>query len=164
MWLSRATAVSSLFIITALGACGFRLQGVGGYPEAMEYTYVDAEDRYTPFYRKLRIALTEGGVTLTDSPINATTIIRIERDETGQQVLTVSARNVPTEYDVYYRIRYSVWMNGEEVLGGRNLNRRQDYTFNPTEVLGKSREEQMLREALADNLVAQVSRELTTIE
>ena len=170
MWSSSLRVFGSgpawlwLTLVVLLSSCGFRLQGAASYPEAMEVTFIDTEDRYTPFYRKLRISLEQGGVTVSESPVDATAVVRIESDDTGQRVLTVSARNVPTEYDVYYKIRYSVWIDGEEVVSSRSLSRRQDYTYDPTEVLGKNREEEFIREALADNLVAQVGRELSKVE
>lgn len=161
-WYSRRLAVL-LLVAATLGACGFRLQGTNAYPPSMATTYISTEDRYSEFYRGLRASLEQGGVTVVASPGAAATVIRIEEDRTGQEVLTVSARNVPTEYDVYYAIRYSVWRDGEEVLPARTLVQRQDYTYDATTVLGKNREEQMLRDAIAAELVRQVSLQLARL-
>ena len=68
----------------------------------MESTYIDAADQYSLFYRELRQTLNAAGVELTDSPERATAILSILNDRTGPRVLSVSARNVPTEYEVYY--------------------------------------------------------------
>ena len=166
MWLSeqRLRLLSGLIFLTLLSSCGFRLQGVGGYPESMTKTYVDARDRYTPFYRKLRVALEQGGVQLVSSPLDADAVVRIEKDDSGQRVLTVSSRNVPTEYNVYYSVTYSVWIDGKQVRPSSSLNSRQDYTYDSNEVLGKAREAELLQDALADRLVARVSRELSSID
>ena len=51
---------------------------------------------------------------------------------------------------------YSVWVDGAERLPSRTLIKRQDYTFDSTQVLGKNREEQLLREGIAKDLVRQV--------
>jgi LPS-assembly lipoprotein len=155
-------AVLSLSAVT-LSACGFRLQGAEGYPETMTTTYIDTQDRYTVFYRELSTSLRLGGIELVDSAVAASTIIRIERDESGQRVLTVSGRNVPTEYDVFYVVDYSVWMNGEEQLASHEISQNRDYTYDETLVLGKKREEQEIREAIAKDLVRRVSQELSRL-
>lgn len=153
--------VISAGVLTA--GCGFRLQGSQTFPPAFAVTYIDTENRYSEFYRGLRAALEQGGVTVSDSVVAADAVIRIEEDTTDQRVLTVSGRNVPTEFDVYYLVTYSVWINGVEALSPRTLTKRQDYTFDSTEVLGKRREEQLLREAIAGELVRQVSQQLSRL-
>jgi outer membrane lipopolysaccharide assembly protein LptE/RlpB len=150
-------------VFVFLSACGFRLQGVEEYPPVMARTYIEAPDRYSIFFRQLSAALERGGVQLVTSPVDATAIIRIEKDVTGQQVLTISARNVPTEYDVYYSISYSVWAEGETLQPSRTLSFSQDYTYDETLVLGKAREEREIREAVARELVRQVNQELTRL-
>ena len=78
------------------------------------------------------------------------------RDNSGQSVLTVSGRNVPTEYNVYYSVSYSVWVNSEEVLPEQSINLSQAYTYDANIVLGKNRERDAIRDALAGRLVRQV--------
>lgn len=151
------------FVAGLLGGCGFRLQGVQEFPPVMASTYIEAEDHYSEFYRGLRAALQQGGVDVVDSVVAASAVVRIEEDQTDQRTLTVSSRNVPTEFDVSYVVTYSVWVDGQEVLPSRTLVRRQDYTYDTTQVLGKSREEQVLREAIAQELVRQVSRRLALL-
>jgi outer membrane lipopolysaccharide assembly protein LptE/RlpB len=154
---------AALLMFAAVAGCGFRLQGVGAYPPSMATTYIDARDTYTEFYRGLAASLAQGGVDLVDSAAEARTVIRITEDRTGQRVLTVSGRNVPTEFDIYYSVSYSVWIDGAEVLPERTLVKRQDYTYDTLVVLGKRREEQMLREAVASDLVRQVSQQLARL-
>ena len=114
-WSSSLKARNATVFVFALllAGCGFRLQGYAGYPPVLAQTYIQTQDRYSEFYRQLRATLQQGGVELVSSPADATAVIKVEADETGQKVLTVSGRNVPTEYDVYYTIGYSVW--GREV-------------------------------------------------
>lgn len=163
MWSSRARAAASLAAVVALAGCGFRMQMPVSYPDTLETVYIDTADRYTEFYRGLRASLERGGAKVTESPADASAVIRIEQDATGQNILTVSGRNVPTEFDVYYTVRYSVWRDGVELLPARTLTARQDYTYDATQVLGKAREEQVLREAVAGELVRQVSQQLSRL-
>jgi len=72
--------------------------------------------------------------------------------------------NVPEEYDVFYIVRYSVSIEGKEVLPEQSLVQTKDYAYDETEVLGKASEEQILREAIADDFVRSVTRQLTRLD
>jgi outer membrane lipopolysaccharide assembly protein LptE/RlpB len=163
MLLSRVSALTVLLVSTSLVACGFRMQGIGQFPASLATTYIDTSDRYSVFYRELRAELEQGGVKVVDSPVHSNTIIRIEADNSGQNVLTVSGRNVPTEYNVFYTISYSVWVESEEVLPAQDIGLTQAYTYDATIVLGKNRERDAIRDALAENLVRQVAQQLSLL-
>jgi LPS-assembly lipoprotein len=144
-------------------ACGFHLRGNVEYPAAMAVTYIETTDRYTPFYRGLRATLRESGVQVTDDPTAAGAVLRILHDESGQRVLTMSARNTPEEYDVYYVVRYALQIGGSEAISPQDLVLSRDYTYDETRVLGKDAESEIMRKALADDLVGLVTRQLSAV-
>ncbi|MDP6436152.1 MAG: hypothetical protein QF790_06335 [Gammaproteobacteria bacterium] len=152
-----------LVVAALITACGFRLRGTEGFSDSMATTYIDAEDRYTRFYRELVSTLSGGGVEVVDSVVDASAIIRISKDSSGQDVLTVSARNVPTEYNVFYVVEYSVWIDGQEVLPEHSVALSQDYTYDTTLVLGKNRESEAILESIVGDVVRQVSQELSRL-
>ena len=129
----------------------------------MERTYIAAEDRHSLFYRELRRQLREAGVQLADIPDDATATLTISVDETNQRVLSVSTRNVPTEYEVYYSIEYSVDSGDTSLLRLQFITLTRDYTYDETLVLGKAHEEQLLREAIVEDLVRIVFKQLGTL-
>lgn len=163
MLLSKRIIPTVLLIALLLSACGFRLQGVDQYSETLATTYIDTPDRYSLFYQQLLVQLDQGGIDVVDSPVHANAIIRVNTDDSGQNILTVSARNVPTEMDIYYKVHFSVWVNGAEVLPEQSLYLHQSHTYDETTVLGKNRESEAIRAALADNLVRQVSQQLALL-
>ena len=83
-------------------------------------------------------------------------MIRILSDVTGRRTLSVSGRNVPTEYEVFYTINYAVSINGKEVLAPKQHVLTRNYTYDETLVRGKQGEEGNLRKALATDLVGMV--------
>lgn len=167
--------VSALTLIVAAGVlagCGFHLQGALTTPAEMERTYVAAVDRHSQFYRELRAQLGTAGVSLVDSEADATATFSIFFDDTAQRVLSVSARNVPTEYEVYYTIRYSLSSGPKNLLDGsgpknlldsQTLTLTRDYTYDSTLVLGKAREEELLREAIVKDLVRIVLKQISIL-
>ena len=97
-----------MVLLSLLAGCGFHLQNAFTVPTEMERTYIATENRHSLFYRELRRQLQAAGMQLADVPGDATATLTISVDETNQRVLSVSTRNVPTEYEVYYSIEYGV--------------------------------------------------------
>ena len=146
-----------------LAGCGFQLQGALTTPAEMERTYIATSDSYSGFYRDLRAALEMANVNVVDSAAEATATFTILFDETDQRVLSVSARNVPTEYEVYYTIEYALDGGQKRLLERQSLTLTRDYTYDPTLVLGKAREEELLRDAIVDDLVRIVLKQISTL-
>ena len=89
--------------------------------------------------------------------------VNISFDETSQRVLSVSARNVPTEYEVFYTITYSINRGQNELLPNQTLTLTRNYTYDSTLVLGKAREEELLRNAIVKDLVRIVLKQISTL-
>jgi LPS-assembly lipoprotein len=129
----------------------------------MQRTYLDPVDKHSLFHRELRLQLQATGVELVDTPDNSTAILSIRIDETNQRVLSVSGRNVPTEYEVYYTVEYSLASGEKVLLSPQDITLTRDYTYDTTTVLGKSREEAMLREAVVKDLVRTVLKQISSL-
>ena len=147
---------AALILPLLLTACGFHISGVAHFPPEIAVIYIETPDRHSDFYQALVTEIRDSKVTLTDDPIRADTVIRILSDVTGRRTLSVSARNVPTEYELYYTINYAVSINGKEVLAPKQHVLTRNYTYDETLVLGKQWEEGNLRKALATDLVGMV--------
>jgi LPS-assembly lipoprotein len=165
MWLSeRGPPSLCAVLLLSLAGCGFHFQGTPEYAAQMAVVHIDAVDRYSPFYREFVTVLRRSTIKLTDDPVEARTIIRIRTDETGRRLLSVTARNVPAEYEVYYRIRFSVDVDGVEVVPAEQFALTRDFAFDETQVLGKANEEENIRRAIAGDLVGLVTRRLAAID
>jgi LPS-assembly lipoprotein len=139
------------------------LQGAFTVPAGMERTYIATDDQYTLFYRELRRSLQQSGMQFAETPADASAVLSIHLDRTDQRVLSVSARNVPTEYEVYYSVQYSIDNGDENLLNRQFLTVTRAYTYDETLVLGKTREEDLLREAIVNDLVRIVMKQLGTL-
>jgi LPS-assembly lipoprotein len=153
-----------LGLTTLLCSCGWQLQGSGHLSEVMAVTYIDTPDRYSDFNRALSDRLRASGARLANNRRDATAIVRILDDVTGQRVLAVSARNTPEEYEVFYSIRYSVSNQIGEIIEPQYVELTREYSYDETAVLAKQKEQGILREALARDLAALVVRQLGAID
>jgi LPS-assembly lipoprotein len=149
--------------LCGVAACGFQLQGAFEPPAGMQRTYIASNEPYSQFVRSFETELIAAGIELTESPGDATAIFTISFDETSQRVLSVSARNVPTEYEVFYTLEYSLDAGTANLLPQQSLTLTRDYTYDSTLVLGKAREEELLREAIVEDLVRIVMKQISTL-
>ena len=155
--------IAVLAISLPLSACGFQLRTQANIPPEMSRTYIAAEDSYSLFYRKFRDELANAGVEVVGSPADATAVFSILSDVTDQRVLSVSALNVPREYEVYYTINYSVENGSQSMMDPQSLTLTRDYTYDETLVLGKAREGELLRDAIVDDLVRIILKQLSSL-
>jgi LPS-assembly lipoprotein len=153
--ISRSAAL--LFIALAAG-CGFQLAGAGALPSSMQRTFVESATPNSEFAGALRTALRARGSELVDTAQEADAVLVVMDDSAGQRVLSVSARNIPREYEIYYAVTVALMVGGERIMEPETLVVTRSYTYDENRVLGKSAEERVLRQSLADDLARQVMR------
>lgn len=157
-FISRIAAVA---LLAQLAGCGFQLAGQQPLPAYLNTLELRAEDTRSDVYLALAAELQARGVQLLDTSIN-----RFELGEvvSGQRVLSVSVRNIPREYEVYYTVSYRFFRDGAVLLERPTLTLTRDYVWSELAVLGKAREERQIRQAIVDDLVATIMRQLATLD
>jgi LPS-assembly lipoprotein len=161
-WAS-SVAFTRLAVALGLGllaACGFRLEGLDPLPESLARTYLETDEPGSEFSTTLRDALRRRGTELVDRREDATSILRILEDSTDQRVMSVTARNVPREYELFYSVTFVLDAGSERLIEPQSIVATRVYAWNETEVVGKTAEERILRQALADDLVRRVIRRI----
>ena len=158
----RALAALLLAAIGAAG-CGFHLQGRTPLPDAFAYTFIDTQDEQTDFVQDLRKALLASGAKVIRTQGSSGATIEVHHDELTERVLSVSARNIPTEYELTYKVKFSVVSGGKSLIDDEEISATRDFSFDETQLLAKEREQEILREALARDLVALVMRRLAAL-
>ena len=167
----RAATPALLAAVAALGGCGFALQGSTPLPAVVATMQLDAADDRTPFAQALRRRLAASGATL--APRGATVsgasgasgaagaapgiaVLRIERDEVLERVTSVSARNIPREYELTQVVRFSLDAGGTRRISSAEVSASRSLTFDERRALAKEREREQLRETLADEVAGVV--------
>jgi LPS-assembly lipoprotein len=151
------------FWLLAAAGCGFHLQGSGTLPSAMASTYVATQRPHSDFLVSLTDTLRQRGAALLEAPAAGAAILDIAADDTGQRVLSVSARNIPREYEVYYAVTFSLRVGAENLIANETLVVTRAYTYDETQVLAKAAEEQIIRRALAEDLARRVMQRIQAL-
>lgn len=143
--------------------CGWHLQGSARLPESMRSIHIQTDDAYTDFYRELRAQLLTAGARVEADADAAHAIVRVKEDKTGQRVASVSARNTPEQYQVFYAIEYSVDLNGSQAIEPEQTEVTATYSYDATAVLAKQREQITMQKALARELAGMVMRRMASV-
>jgi LPS-assembly lipoprotein len=151
-------------LVLGLAGCGFHLEGRQPLPKAFEDTFIDAKDEQTDFVQDLRKSLIANGTKVLRTKGSSGATISVHDDELTEKILSVSARNIPTEYELTYRVKFSVVTDGKTLIDEEEVAATRDFSFDETQLLAKEREQEILREGLARDLVALVMRRLAALK
>lgn len=146
-----------------LSGCGFRLQGSTTLPADLERVHVSVKDELSPFAVELLRGLERAGAQRAAAAGEADAVVRVRVDKSGRRVLSVSARNTPQEFEIYYAVEYSIERGGDEVVPPQRLELTRNISFDESQLLAKDREEEILRDAMARDLADLVLRRLESL-
>ncbi len=146
-----------------LSGCGFHLEGRVPLPQPIRRPYIEAPDQQSDFVQSLRREMLISGAHPVDSPGRATAVGDILDDAVTSRVLSVSAQNRPTEYQVTYTVRFSVSAGGRQLLPPQQVSSMRSYSFDETLLLAKQHEESILQQAMGQDLADIVMRRLSRV-
>lgn len=151
----RVYGAGLLLVLTLAGGCGFHLKAAARLSPGYQNLYLDARDPHSDLNSALVSALTESGATLR--PLRGEgAVLEISRDDSGRRVMSVSVRNVPTEYEVYYNVTYRVTAEGKDVVPPTELSGSRVISYAESAQLAKEQEEAIILEALARDLAERI--------
>lgn len=141
-------------MLAGLAGCGFSLKGSQALPKGLPRAAVVApiDSQLAPALERL---LREVGVALV-APEQATAQFHILSEAAPARILTVGPEGRVREFRVEATARVRVVRSdGRETLL-QDLASSRDFVYDPTRVLGKGIEQELVVEALFDELARQV--------
>ena len=157
-------ALAALALILALGGCGFRLAGSERLPAVLAKPYLSVKDPYTDFAREFERQLKSSGALLQLGRQDATATIEVTKDLVEQRTLSVSARNIPTDYELRYTVTFDVKGPDAEILAPQTITLSRDYSFEENVLLAKEHEADILRAQMARDLSTMAIRLLSRVK
>jgi LPS-assembly lipoprotein len=157
-------AIAALVLSLVLGGCGFRLAGSEHLPAVLAKPYLSVKDPYTDFSREFERQLKSSGALLQDGRQDATATIEVTKDFVEQRTLAVSARNIPTDYELRYTVTFEVKGADAQILPPQTIMLSRDYSFEENELLAKEHEADILRTAMARDLATMAMRILSRVK
>ena len=161
MKLARLLLLLSLPLL--LAACGFQLRGDADLPEEMALTHMAVEDPYSTLARRVRTMLEQNGVKFVP-PDRATAILEIPENKVVTQVLTIADNARVREYRVSHTVKFSLTdAVGNELMEMQTMRQAREISFDEQKILASSREQEYVKEDLAENLARQMVNRLESI-
>jgi LPS-assembly lipoprotein len=154
-------AATALF---GLAACGFRLAGIEKLPPVLARPYLSVKDPYTDFAREFERQLKSQGALLQVSRQDATATIEVTKDFVEQRTLAVSARNIPTDYELRYTVVFDVKGPDSQLLAPQEMTLSKDYSFEENVLLAKEHEADILRAQMARDLAGMAMHRLARLK
>lgn len=147
-----------LSLVLPLAGCGFHLRGSGGEFEALPPVYVQGGD---PAAAELRQFLRTGGTEVVDAVSRAQLIVTVARVERERRILSVGTRGRVQEYELIYAL---TWHGddraGRRVLDEQTVTQTRNFSFDETDIIAKSNEEDFLFRDMQRAAVMQIMRRL----
>jgi len=157
-------ALAALALTLALGGCGFRLAGSEHLPAVLAKPYLSVKDPYTDFAREFERQLKSSGALLQPGRQDATATIEVTKDLVEQRTLAVSARNIPTDYELRYTVTFDVKGPDAQILAPQTITLSRDYSFEENVLLAKEHEADILRARMARDLSTMAIRVLSRVK
>jgi len=155
---SKKYMLAVLMVLVA--GCGFHLQGTLPIAGGLKRLTLQATDGQSGFVNAVQRELRNAGITVgPDSEM----VLVIERDELLERVASVSARNLPREYEFSYAVQFSVVLRGETRISSEKVLVTRDFSFDERLMLAKEREREQLHDTLAEEAAGMVLQRLSSL-
>lgn len=161
-------AVRSLLIVlltATLAACGFHLRGSAGsdLPYASMYIALPETAEIRVWLERYLRGSTN--TTVSDDAKTATVTFQQLSDSRDKSILSIDARGRVREYRLQMRYRFRlVDAQGREIVAPQEISMNRDMTYDDSQVLSKSMEENLLWRDMTNDLVNQIMRRLSRIK
>ena len=118
----------------------------------MAKTQIVMADEYSALGRRVRVLLEQSGVKFVGGN-EATAILEIPVNSVVTEVLTIGNNARVREYRVSHTVRFRLLdANGQDILSWQDLRQAREISFDEQKILAGSREQEYLRDDLADTL------------
>jgi LPS-assembly lipoprotein len=146
-----------LFACLTLTACGFTLRGMMERPTWLTSIALNIQE----VHQDLALALKENFKTLCIPivpPKRAQFLLIVEKDESQQQITSVSASTTPRQYQLRYTVIYSLLKaNGEPIISSNKAVVTRQLTVNNDRILGSNFEEMLTYKEMRKEAAMQIA-------
>jgi len=133
-------------------ACGFQLREDADLPPEMAQTRMVIDDENSTLARRVRDLLERSGVKFVGLD-QATAILEIPVNNVVTEVLTIGDNARVREYRISHTVRFRVTdATGKDIVPLQTIRQVREISFDEQEILATSREQEYLKQDLAETL------------
>ena len=150
-----------LAVPVLLNACGFHLQSKPDFPPQMQRTQLEVQDPYGQFARRLEAHMEQNGVNVVTTRPDA--VLEVPLNATRKEIQSIGDNARVREFLIRHTVQFRLLASdGSELIPLQTVEQSRVYSFNEQDILAAEREDEFLRNDLADSLARMVVRRLGT--
>ena len=145
--------------IVIAGGCGYQLRGTDSLPSDLGAMHVAGP-------RDVAVAVVQllesAGVRVESTRSSTGALLQLRNERFSRRVLSVNPNTgKESEFELAYRVTFELTgAEGEELVPRQTVSLLRDYVFDPDAVLGKSREESVIRTEMRRDAAARIVRRI----
>jgi LPS-assembly lipoprotein len=156
--------ISLLLVFSLLGGCGFHLQNQVDLPAEMQRTKLKVASPYSEFARRLEVCLEQNGIRVVTS-IGDAALLEVPVNSARKEIQSIGDNARVREFLIRHTVQFRLLdSEGNELIPLQTMEQSRVYSFNAKDILSAEREDEYLRNELADSLARMVVRRLGTYE
>ena len=153
---------SILVAMLLVSACGFQLQTRAELPPEMQRTRLEVQAPDSEFARRLEVHLEQNGVKVVTA-LGDAAILEVPLNRTRKEIQSIGDNARVREFLVRHTVQFRLLdSEGKEMIPLQTFEQSRVYKFNEQDILAAERENEFLRDDLADSLARMVVRRLGT--
>ncbi|WP_455203527.1 LPS-assembly lipoprotein LptE [Kaarinaea lacus] len=152
-------ALLILTLLLVLQNCGFQPRG-SAMPNEVNKVYIDAKSA-AEIASLLPRVLRENNIEPVMVKDDAEVVLVLSDEKHDKRVLSVGSAGKVQEFELSYRLHLALTSaDGERLGDSQTIVLKRDLSFNETEVLAKSSEEQIIKQDMVEDAAQQIIRRL----
>lgn len=161
------SAVMVLILCVCLllvSGCGFKLRGAGMNALQLPSVYIHS-DHGSRLTMELQRVFQRAGTALPEQESLAEWRLTVSDEQRQRRVLSVGNSGKVQEYELHYRLYYSLYdRQGQVLIERKLLSLLRDFSFSGADVLAKAEEEDMLYQDMQRQAVQMLLRYLLSLD
>lgn len=153
-----------LALLLLVSGCGFQLQPRAELPPEMRLTYLEVDQPYSMFARRLETHLEQNGIEVVTERDGAALLL-VPQNEMRKEIQSIGDNARVREFLIRHIVQFRLLdSEGNELIPMQSFEQSRVYSFNEQDILAAEREDEFLRNDLSDSLARMVVRRLGTFD
>ena len=150
-----------LLVSLGLSGCGYHLRGSPAFFDETHSVYLmTPNDR---LFDELAVLIRDSVTTITSTKDDADAVLRLGKESFVKRTLSVDPdTGKEREFELSYSVSFTLRKpDGEILVKTQTVNVLRDYLFDDDQVIGKSREQEVLKKEMRRDVVHQILSRLS---
>lgn len=155
--------ISLILLSLVLASCGFALRGNNAATLSPETVFVRSAQESGVLTQKLRESFRNANLQLVPSAVEANYVVSVGAEEFASTTATVNGRARAAQYTLRLSVELTLDRQNQNILPTERLMVERSYFEDTANIAGSTRESDILREEMQQELVNQILNRLRVV-